>query len=362
MTGVAPRSPDLRIALMGAGRFGCAMLPKLNTAAGCSVGVIASRTRAKADRVAHALGLGAAGGCTYEDLLRRDDIDAVYLATPNHMHAPWAIRLLEAGKHVLVEKPLSATRDGALGAYMAAERCGRVLAEGFMYAHHPQTLALTRTVQRALTGEGDPVIGRLTHIAAHRNFPVRAESHDTRLSHAMHGGALMDLGCYALSFPVIVSGHRLTDLRAAGKLAPPLEGEALGVDASAAWTARLEGAPVTVSGSCSIMEGGLQTIELVGHLGTLSTSWAWSPDEGDQALRFHPSDGGPEQRISLEEPADRARAQFAAFARACRGEGPVVPSPLISIHIAELLESALRQVGVVFGEPTTVREHGGADA
>jgi predicted dehydrogenase len=325
------------------------MLPRLHTAPACELTAIASRDPAKAARLAHPLGLGPAAACTYDQLLERSDIDAVYLAAPNHIHVPWAIRLLDAGKHVLVEKPLAVTREDAQRAFFAAERNAKVLAEGFMYLHHPQTETLRRTAQRALSPDGDPVIGKLTHIAAHRNFPVRAESHDTRLPHAMHGGALTDLGCYALSFPIAVAGHPLSDLRVAGRLTDPLPNETLGVDAAATWTAQLDGAPVTVAGSCSITDAGPQCVELVGHLGTLSTSWAWSPDEGDHILRFRPSDGSEEQRITLDDHADRAKAQFSAFARACRGDRPAVPSPAFSLHLAELLGNARRQVGVRVG-------------
>ncbi len=349
MSGSSTRR-QVRFAVMGAGRFGAAMIPRLNTAPACEVVAVASRDRSKAERLCHPLRLPRGAGCTYDELLAHTDVDAVYLAVPNHMHVEWAIRLLESGKNVLCEKPLSWNRAGARRAFMTAERCGLVLAEGFMYLHHPQTETLRRFVERGLSAEGDQVIGTLTHIASHRNFPLRDESKPTRLSHAMQGGALMDLGCYPLSFPVAVSGYALTDLRVAGSLAEPLEGEVLGVDEAASWTARLDGAAVTVAGSCSISEQGSSAIELVGHKGTLSTNWAWSPDEGDHILRFHPSDGGDEQRITLEEQADRARAQFASFARACRGDHASRPTPTFSLHVAELLESALRQVGVAFDD------------
>lgn len=327
---------------MGAGRFGTAMLPRMDIATGCSVAAVASRSRDKAARVIADAGLPNATPCTYEELPDRDDVDAVYLATPNHMHAPWSVRLLEAGKHVLVEKPLSVTRADAELAFMTAERSGRVLAEGFMYAHHPQTHALTQIVRSALTESGDPMIGRLQSISAHRNFPIRPESYDTRLSHAMHGGSLTDLGCYTLSFPVITAGRPLVDLEVtSATLAEPLPGETLGVDAGAAWAARLAGTDVAVRGSCSIMEQGSQAVEIAGDRAAISTTWAWSPDEGNGELTIRPADGGPESSIPAGEQTDRVIAQFAAFAAACRGETSGVPSASVSIHVAALLETAI---------------------
>ena len=97
----------------------------------------AGRARAHADE----LGVPGAVG-SYEELLEDADVDAVYISLPNGMHVDWSIRALDAGKHVLCEKPLSRHPDEVERAFDAADRNGRVLAEAFMWRHHPQALRL----------------------------------------------------------------------------------------------------------------------------------------------------------------------------------------------------------------------------
>ena len=83
---------------------------------------------------------------SYEALLADDEVEAVYIPLPNSMHVDWSVRALEAGKHVLSEKPLARDPDAAERAFAAAERAGRLLSEGFMWRHHPQTRRLGELV------------------------------------------------------------------------------------------------------------------------------------------------------------------------------------------------------------------------
>src|SRR5215208_1770343 len=106
---------------------------------------VASRDQARADEYAREWGIGRAHG-SYEALLADPEIEAVYISLPNNLHVEWSIRALEAGKHVLCEKPL--TRRVA-----AAEQAGRVLSEAFMYRHNPQTKRLESLVDSGAIGE-----------------------------------------------------------------------------------------------------------------------------------------------------------------------------------------------------------------
>src|SRR5262249_58334524 len=102
---------------------------------------VASRDLARADEYAREWEIPVAYG-SYEELLADDSIEAVYISLPNTMHCEWSIRSVEAGKHVLCEKPMSRRAAEVERAFDAAERAGRFLSEAFMYRHNPQTKRL----------------------------------------------------------------------------------------------------------------------------------------------------------------------------------------------------------------------------
>ena len=159
---------------------------------------VASRAREAAQRFAREHRIERALG-GYEALLADPDVEVVYIPLPNSMHMEWAVRALEAGKHVLCEKPLSRRTEDVLHAFAVAESEGRLLMEAFMYRHHPQTLRL-----RELVHEG--AVGRVRMIRAAFSFPLRDQS-DVRLSAALDGGALMDVGCYCVSGARMLAGE-----------------------------------------------------------------------------------------------------------------------------------------------------------
>ena len=109
---------------------------------------VASRTQERADGYAKEWGIPRAYG-SYEALLEDPEIEAVYISLPNTLHCEWSIKAVEAGKHVLCEKPLTRHTDEAAAAFDAAERAGRLLSEAFMYRHNPQTAKLKQLVARA---------------------------------------------------------------------------------------------------------------------------------------------------------------------------------------------------------------------
>jgi predicted dehydrogenase len=149
---------------------------------------------------------------SYEELLSDPDVEAVYISLPNSMHVDWSIRALEAGKHVLCEKPLAQSVEPVERAFDAADAAGLVLAEAFMWRHHPQALRLVELLPR---------VGTLRLIRAQFSFGLSSLDPDSniRLSGELEGGALMDVGCYCISAarlvagaePVAVTGQQVTD-------------------------------------------------------------------------------------------------------------------------------------------------------
>ena len=159
---------------------------------------VASRDRARAEAYAREWGIERAYG-SYEALLADPDVEAVYVPLPNTMHSEWSIRAVEAGKHVLCEKPFSRNVDEVEAAYDAAEREGRLLSEAFMYRHHPQTRRLQELVE-----EG--AIGELRLIRSAFSYSLYDEE-NIRLRTDVDGGSLMDVGCYCVSGSRLLAGE-----------------------------------------------------------------------------------------------------------------------------------------------------------
>jgi xylose dehydrogenase (NAD/NADP) len=164
----------------------------------CTILAVASRDRTRAERYASARGIERAYD-SYEALLGDPDVEAVYISLPNALHLEWTNRALEAGKHVLCEKPLGRRVADVRAAFDLAERHDRLLMEAFMYRHHPQAARVTELVRSG-------AIGRLRVIRASFSFHF-SDPADVRLSAQLDGGALMDVGCYCVNAARLLAGE-----------------------------------------------------------------------------------------------------------------------------------------------------------
>jgi D-xylose 1-dehydrogenase (NADP+, D-xylono-1,5-lactone-forming) len=187
-----------RWGVLGAARINQLVLEGAALAEGASVVAIAARDRERARAQADTFGIEAVYG-SYEELLAAPDVDAVYVPLPNALHVEWSVRALEAGKHVLCEKPLARSEAEARRAFAAARAADRLLMEAFMWRHTPQTKRLSQLVAGG-------AIGRLRMIHASFGFLLDREG-DVRLSAELEGGALMDVGCYCVSAARLVAGE-----------------------------------------------------------------------------------------------------------------------------------------------------------
>jgi len=152
---------------------------------------VASRSQPRAAAAAQRFDIPRAYG-SYEELLADPQVDAVYNPLPNHLHVPWSIRALEAGKHVLCEKPLAPTVSQAETLVEAGRRHPRLkLMEGFMYRHHPQWIAARRLVEDGSLGELRAVE---TFFSYFDNDPASICNQPE-----LGGGAMLDIGCYPVS-------------------------------------------------------------------------------------------------------------------------------------------------------------------
>ena len=159
---------------------------------------VASRDRARAEAYAREWEIPRAYG-SYGELLDDPEIEAVYISLPNTMHVEWSIKAMEAGKHVLCEKPFTRAPAEVEAAFDVSEQTGRLLTEAFMYRHNPQTKKLVELVESG-------AIGELRLVRSAFSYSLYDEK-NIRLRTDVDGGALMDVGCYCVSGSRLLAGE-----------------------------------------------------------------------------------------------------------------------------------------------------------
>jgi predicted dehydrogenase len=266
----------------------------------CEVLAVASRDGQRAQAYARDRGIERAYG-SYEALLQDDDVEAVYIPLPNSLHLEWAQRALQAGKHVLCEKPLSRRPAEVEAIFDVAERQDRLLMEAFMYRHNPQTARIAELV-------GSGAIGRLRLIRASFSFALR-DPEDVRLRRELQGGALMDVGCYCVNGARLLGGEPVA---AAGTQV--IGGD--GVDVAFVGSLRFAD-DVLAHFDAGFVLSDRHDLEVVGDEGSLFTADPWHCRRPGIELR---RDGSTEL-IELAA-VDSYQLEADNLAAAIRGQGP----------------------------------------
>jgi D-xylose 1-dehydrogenase (NADP+, D-xylono-1,5-lactone-forming) len=281
---------------------------------------VASRDRGRAEAYAREWEIPRAYG-SYEELLADSEIEAVYISLPNTLHVEWSIKALDAGKHVLCEKPFTRHPEGADEAFDVAEREGRLLSEAFMYRHNPQTSKLVELVQ-----EG--AIGELRLIRSAFSYGLYDEE-NIRLRTDVEGGALMDVGCYN------VSGSRLL-----GGEPERVWGEAWygpsGTDWVFAGTLRFPG-NVIAAFDCGTALPERDELEAVGSEGSLFLDDPWHCNVPVIELRR-----GEQVELIELEPVDSYRLELENLSDAIRGEAELLLGRRDALGQARALEGLHR--------------------
>jgi predicted dehydrogenase/aryl-alcohol dehydrogenase-like predicted oxidoreductase len=177
---------------------------------GNTLRAVGSRSQAAADQFAADFGGIRAHG-SYQALLADKDVDVVYVATPHTDHATWAIRALEAGKHVLCEKPAGLNHAEVMAMVHAARRSQRFFMEAFMYRCHPQTRMLKQLIDAG-------AIGEVRHIAANFGYRAPFVASSRLFSNQLAGGGILDVGCYPVSLARLVTGAEPLTVQGTGHL------------------------------------------------------------------------------------------------------------------------------------------------
>ncbi|MFC1585226.1 Gfo/Idh/MocA family protein [Fibrobacterota bacterium] len=175
------------------------VIPAIQKSRYCEVRAIGSRTLKKARAAAKTLGIPKAFG-SYDEIINDPEIEAVYNPLPNHLHVPWCMKALDAGKHVLCEKPISLDAVQARELLDYSQKYpGLKIMEAFVYRHHPQWQKIPQLVAGGK-------IGTLKTITSFFSYP-KLDSSNYRNYPEMGGGGLMDIGCYCISVSRFMFGR-----------------------------------------------------------------------------------------------------------------------------------------------------------
>jgi xylose dehydrogenase (NAD/NADP) len=188
----------LRLGLLSTARINDAMIAAATASEKVEVVAVGSRDAGRAAAYAAERSIPRSHGC-YEELLADGGVDAIYVSAPNGLHADWTRRALEAGRHVLCEKPVDDDPDVVDGLFALAQSRGLVLTEAFMWRHLPQTRVMCDLIAQG-------AIGELRLIRMWSAFMLERKG-DPRLDPGQQGGSLMDVGCYCVSAARLLAGE-----------------------------------------------------------------------------------------------------------------------------------------------------------
>lgn len=301
--------------VLGAARIAAgALIPAIKKSNNAKVVAVAARDRGRAKEYAEKNGIEVAYG-SYDDLLADPRIGAIYNPLPNSEHAPLTIRALEAGKHVICEKPFTLNAAEARQVDATAKRVGKLVMEAFMYRFHPQIAQV-----KALLAEG--AIGELCLIRPSFSFMMGSPT-DIRMVKALGGGALYDIGTYCVNIARTLAGREPLEVFGVQDLTPPSHPGGGGIDLN--FLGLLDfGDGLRSSFDCSFGQVFRQRVELVGTSGTILMQDPYVPGR-DSEGRDHGHGNFPPTLLLNGKPletqkADQYQLMVEHFVRAARGE------------------------------------------
>jgi len=296
------------------------VIPGAHASPEVELAAVASRDRGRAEDYARTWEIPRAYG-SYEELLADPEIEAVYISLPNTLHCEWSIRAVEAGKHVLCEKPLSRHPQEVEAAFDAAERAGRLLMEAFMWRHNPQTARLISLIAGG-------AIGELRLVRSSFSYSLY-DPDNIRLRSDLEGGSLMDVGCYC------VSGLRLL-----GGEPESVFGQAwfgpTGTDWVFAGTMRFPD-NVIAQFDCGTAMTNRDELEVIGSEAALFLDDPWHAR--NPVIEIRRDDGA--ERVMLE-PVDSYRLELENVSQAIRGEAELLLGREDAIRQARVIEALYR--------------------
>lgn len=291
------------------------------------VAAIASRDLDRARQAADELGIPAAYG-SYEELLADESLDAVYVPLPNHLHKEWSIKALRAGKHVLCEKPIALTEAEAEEMAAVAKETGLVLAEAFMYRHHPRYGMIQGIVESGEIGEIRGIHGTFT-------FNNSAASANVRFRRDWGGGGLYDVGCYPITAARLLLGREPEAVTVRAFRSPEHDG----VDMMASGMLEFPG-DVALTFDCGMWAAGRNTLEVLGTKGIIEVPSAFVAGP-DARANFFVTAGGERREVEVPR-VNQFALEIDDFARtALHGEQQKF-GPEDAVRNMRILEACMR--------------------
>ena len=286
------------------------VLPAMQQGQYCEIAAIASRDLAKAQADAARLGIPKAYG-SYEELLADPEIEAVYNPMPNHLHVPWSIKAIEAGKHVLCEKPIGLSAAEAQELLDAARQHPQIkVMEAFMYRHHPQWLRAKQIVDAGGIGELRTVHSFFSYF--------NDDPSNIRNMAEIGGGGLMDIGCYNISISRFIFGAEPQRVLGIVEYDPTFHTDRLA-------SGILDFGRGTATFTCSTQLTSYQRVNIYGTTGRVEIEIPFNAPQ-DQPCRYVVDDAsaldGSGCRVVTLPVADQYQLQAEAFSRAVREEAP----------------------------------------
>src|SRR5579859_1052084 len=303
--------PRIRWGVLSTARIGVNhVIPAMQQGAHTEVMAIASREQQRAETVARQFGIARAYG-SYPELLADPDLDAVYIPLPNDQHVPWSIKALEAGKHVLCEKPIALTADEAQTLVDAAAHYPKLkVMEAFMYRFHPQWLRA-----KALADGG--AIGDVRTIQSFFSYSnLDASNIRNQVEHG--GGGLMDIGCYNISLSRFIFGEEPRRVCSTVEYDPTFGTDRL-------VSALLDFPRGTATFTCSTQLSSYQRVNVVGTTGRIEIEIPVNAPAKRPCRIWHAHDSTIDELVF--DISNQYSLQADAFSRAITEDGPV-PTPL----------------------------------
>jgi predicted dehydrogenase len=303
------------------------VIPAMQRGTHSTVSAIASRDLARAQLVAAKFGIAAAHG-SYEALLADRDVDAVYIPLPNHLHVPWSVRALDAGKHVLCEKPigLDAAEAGVLAAAAARHRSLKVM-EAFMYRLHPQWERAHALVTGGAIGEVRAVQTAFAYF--------NVDPQNVRNQKDIGGGALMDIGCYGVSLSRFLFGREPVRAFGVSDVDPRFGTDRL-------TTAILDFGGGVGTFTCSTQLAPHQRVEILGADGRIDIDVPFNAPP-DRPSRLWLTRGGNREEV-IFDPCNQYTIQGDRFSLAVLHDTPV-PTPIADAVANMRVIDAIRKAG-----------------
>jgi predicted dehydrogenase len=302
------------------------VIPAMQQAELCEIVAIASREQSRAEAAAGKLGIPRAYG-SYAALLADPQVEAIYNPLPNHLHVPWSIRALEAGKHVLCEKPIALSAAEAEQLVAAAERHPTLsVVEAFVYPHHPQW-------QRASAIVRDGGIGSLRTLQNVFSY-YNDDPANVRNQADIGGGGVMDIGCYPISLSRLFFGREPKRVAGWVEFDPRF-----GTDRLA--SAILDFETGTSTFTCSTQLAPYQRVNLLGTEGRIEIEIPFNAPPDRPARIWHYAGnkpGGPVEEILLPV-CNQYGLQGDAFSRAVRNGTPALPKITDAVANMRVIEA-----------------------